>query len=182
MSPCEGLEAWIQYPGGAGTDGKVHEYVIFRWTVSTGWGADMMKRAGTGLGTRNTKMMIATISAVVLLTTGTAAPWWRHNGTVELIQGTPHKTMMQLTGTAGGHFTGYYICNGKRTTVCGILPTTLTESGISQCEFRKVKPNDTLVLQVRDGGYYLHFTALAGTRGVRADTATGNWNAGAIKR
>lgn len=152
------------------------------WAKRAGWGANVMKKAAAGLGTRNAKMMIATISAVVLLTTGTAAPWWRHSTTTaELPQGTSHKTMMQLTGTAGSHFTGYYIRNGKRTSICGILPTTLTESGISQCEFRKVKPNDTLVLQVRDAGYYLHFAAFAGTRGVRADTATGNWNAGAVK-
>jgi hypothetical protein len=141
-----------------------------------------MRYAGAGLGMRNTKMMIVTILAVVLLTTGTAAPGWRHNGPVEIAQNMPHKTMMQLTGTAGGHFTGYYICNGKRTTVCGILPMTLSESGISQCEFRKINRDDTLVLQVRDGGSYLHFAAPAGTRGVRADTATGGWNAGAIRR
>ena len=95
---------------------------------------------------------------------------------------TVRKTVVQLTGTAGGHFTGYYICNGKRTTICGVLPTTLTEPGISQCEFRKINRDDTLVLQVRDGGSYLHFAAPAGTRGVKADTAAGNWNAGAIKR
>lgn len=141
-----------------------------------------MKNAVSGSGLRHTKLMLATTAAVVLLTTGTAAPWWRHNGGVELAQNMPHKTTMQLTGTAGGHFTGYYICNGKRTTICGVLPITLTEPGISQCEFRKVKPNDTLVLQVRDGGSYLHFAAPAGTRGLRADAATGNWNAGAIRR
>jgi hypothetical protein len=141
-----------------------------------------MRYAGSGLGMRNTKMMIVTILVVVLLTTGTAAPWWRHNGGVEIAQNMPHKTMMQLTGTTGGHFTGYYICNGKRTTVCGILPMTLSESGISQCEFRKINRDDTLVLQVRDGGSYLHFAAPAGTRGVRADTAAGGWNAGAIRR
>ena len=140
-----------------------------------------MRYAGSGLGMRNTKLMIVTILAVVLLTTGTAAPWWRHNGGVEAAQSSPHKTVMQLTGTAGGHFTGYYICNGKRTTVCGILPMTLTESGISQCEFRKINRDDTLVLQVHDGGSYLHFAAPAGIRGVKADTATGGWNAGAVK-
>ena len=141
-----------------------------------------MKRAGSGLGMRNRKMMITTILGVVLLTTSTAAPWWRHSGRVQAAQSTFHKTVMQLTGTAGGHFTGFYIRNGKRTTVCGVLPTTLTESGISQCEFRKINRDDILVLQVRDSGSYLHFAALPGTRGVRADTATGGWNAGAIKR
>lgn len=141
-----------------------------------------MKNAGSGVGLRHTKLMMTTIATVVLLTASTAAPWWRHNGGVEIAQNTPHKTTMQLTGTIGGHFTGYYICNGKRTTVCGVLPVTLSEPGISQCQFRKIKSDDTLVLQVRDGGSYLHFAAPAGTRGVRADTAAGSWNAGAIKR
>ena len=141
-----------------------------------------MKNAGSGLGLRHTKLMIATMAAVVLLTTSTAAPWWRHSGTVVLAQNMPHRTTVQLTGTAGGHFTGYYICNGKRTAVCGVLPVTLTQPGISQCEFRKVNRDDTLVMQVRDGGSYLHFTAPAGTRGIRADAATGTWNAGAVKR
>jgi len=141
----------------------------------------IVKNMGSSLGKRNTKMMIATVLAVALLTTGTAVPWWHHSG-VETAQNASRKTTLQLTGTVGAHFTGYYICNGKRTTVCGVLPITLSESGISQCEFRKIKPNDTLVLQVRDGGSYLHYAAPAGTRGLRADTATGGWNAGAIKR
>jgi len=141
-----------------------------------------MKNAGSGLGLRHSKLMITTVAAVVLLTTSTAAPWWRHSGGVALAQNTPHKTTVQLTGTIGGHFTGYYICNGKRTTVCGILPLTLTNPGISQCEFRKVNRDDTLVLQVRDGGSYLHFAALGGTRGLRAYAATGTWNAGVIRR
>lgn len=141
-----------------------------------------MKNAGSGSGLRHTKLMIATTAAVVLLTTGTAAPWWRHGGGLETSPNAVRKTVVQLTGTAGGHFTGYYICNGKRTTICGVLPLTLTESGISQCEFRKVKPNDILVFQVRDGGSYLHFAAPVGTRGVKADAATGNWNAAMIRR
>ena len=141
-----------------------------------------MSKAGSGSGLRHTKLMIATTAAVVLLTTSTAAPWWRHSGGLEATPSTVRKTVVQLTGTAGGHFTGYYICNGKRTTICGVLPLTLTEPGISHCEFRKIKPNDILVFQVRDAGSYLHFAAPVGTRGVRADTATGNWNAGVIRR
>ncbi len=141
-----------------------------------------MKNAGWGSGLRHIRLMVVTTAAVVLLTAGTAAPWWRHSGGVVLAQTVPHKTTVQLTGTIGGHFTGYYICNGKRTTVCGILPLTLTNPGISQCEFRKISRDDTLVLQVRDGGSYLHFAAHAGTRGVKADATAGNWNAGAIKK
>ncbi len=140
-----------------------------------------MTNAGSGLGLRRTKLMITTMAAVVLLTTSTATPWWRHSGPVVLAQNTLHKTTVQLTGTTGGHITGHYICNGKRTTVCGVLPVTVTEPGISQCEFRKIKSDDTLVLQVRDGGSYLHFTAPAGTRGIRADAAAGSWTAGAIR-
>jgi hypothetical protein len=97
--------------------GKAHERIVSEWMISTGWGADIMKSAGSGSHRRNKEMMIATVLAVVLLTTSTAAPWWHHNGGVEATQNMPHKAMLQLTGTAGGHFTGYYICHGKRTTV-----------------------------------------------------------------
>jgi len=141
-----------------------------------------MKNAGSGEGVRHTKLRVVTGLAVVLLTTSTAAPWWRYNAGAETVQGGSRKAAVQLIGTAGGQFTGYYIRNGKRTTVCGALPFTLSEPGISQCEFRKIRSSDTLILQVRDGGSYLHFAAPAGTRGVRADTASGTWNAGAIRR
>jgi len=141
-----------------------------------------MKKVGSGLGVRKTKMMIVTALPVLLLTTGTASPWWRHSAGVDVVQNTSRKTTVQLTGTTGGQFTGFYIRNGKRTTVFGALPATFTETGISQCEFRKIKRSDTLVLQVSDGGFYLHFAAPAGTRGLRADTATGGWNAGTIRR
>lgn len=134
------------------------------------------------MSTRNTKMMTGTALVVLLVTTSTASPWWRHSGGVDVVQNAPRKTTVQLTGTAGGQFTGYYICHGKRTTVCGALPATFTETGISQCEFRKIRRDDTLVLQVRDGSSYLHFAAPNGTRGLRADAATGGWNAGAIRR
>jgi hypothetical protein len=142
-----------------------------------------MSDAEAALGMRRrTKSMILAIPTVVLLTTSTAAPWWRHNVGVEAAQNAPRKTVVQLTGTVGGQFTGHYICNGKRTTVCGVLPMTLSEPGISQCEFRKVNRDDTLVLQIRDGRSYLHFTAPAGTRGVRADVSAGGWNAGTTRR
>jgi hypothetical protein len=118
---------------------------------------------------------------VVLLTTGTAAPWWGHSN-VQAAQSASRKTTVQLTGTTGANFSGYYICYGKRTTICGVLPSTITEPGISQCEFRKTNRDDILVLQVHDGNTYLHYAAPAGTRGLRAATATGGWNAGAIRR
>ena len=134
------------------------------------------------LGVRNVRIVIVTALVVLLTTASTASPWWRHSAGVDVVQNAPRKATVQLTGTAGGQFTGYYISNGKRTTVFGALPATFTETGISQCEFRKIRRNDTLVLQVRDGGSYLHFAAPAGTRGLKADTATGGWNAGTIRR
>jgi hypothetical protein len=108
-------------------------------------------------------------------------PWGIHS-TAQAAQGLSRKTTVQLTGTTGANFSGYYICNGKRTTICGVLPSTITESGISHCEFRKINRDDVLVLQVHDGDSYLHYAAPAGTRGLRAHTATGGWNAGAIRR
>jgi len=141
----------------------------------------MGKGAGPGLGMRKKKMMIVTVLAVVLLTTSTAVPWWRYSS-VEAAQSTSRKTVVQLTGTAGANFSGYYICNGKRTTVCGALPSTFSGTGISQCEFRKTNRDDVLVLQVRDGNSYLHYAAPAGTRGLKAATAARGWNAGALRR
>ncbi|MBN1508722.1 MAG: hypothetical protein JW955_17875 [Sedimentisphaerales bacterium] len=141
-----------------------------------------MKKVGSGWDVRNVKMTILTAMVVLPTSAGTASPWWRHSTTVDASQSVPRKTTVQLSGTAGGQFTGYYICNGKRTTVFGALPATFSEAGISQCEFRKIRRSDTLVLQVRDGRSYLHFVAPAGTRGLRADTTAGGWNAGTIKR
>lgn len=124
--------------------------------------------------------MMITVATLVLLTTST--PWWIHSSAQAAQSNASRKTIVQLTGTAGANFSGYYICHGKRTTVCGVLPSTISEQGISQCEFRKTNRDDILVLQVRDGGSYLHYAAPAGTRGLRAVTATDNWNAGAIRK
>jgi hypothetical protein len=134
------------------------------------------------LGVRNVKIVIVTALVVLLTTAGTASPWWRHGAVTEVAQNAPRRTTVQLTGTAGGQFTGYYVCNGRRTTVFGALPATFAETGISHCEFRKIKRNDILVLQVRDGNSYVHFAAPAGIRGLRADIASGGWNAGTIRR
>jgi hypothetical protein len=141
----------------------------------------MGKGAGPRLGMRKKKMMIVTVLAVLFVTTGTTAPWWGRNS-AEAAQSASRKTIVQLTGTAGANFSGYYICHGKRTTVCGVLPSTFSGSGISQCEFRKINRDDVLVLQVRDGNSYLHYAAPAGTRGLRAATAASGWNAGALRR
>ena len=141
----------------------------------------MGKGAGPRLGMRKQKMMIVTMLAVLLLTSSTALPWWGWSS-AKAAQSTSRKTIVQLTGTAGANFSGYYIRNGKRTTVCGVLPSTFSGSGISQCEFRKTNRDQVLVLQVRDGNSYLHYAALAGTPGLKATTASSGWNAGALRR
>jgi len=141
----------------------------------------MDKGAGPRWGMRKKKMMIVTVLGVVLLTTSTALPWWGRNS-AEPAQSASRKTIVQLTGTAGANFSGYYICNGKRTTVSGVLPSSFSGFHISQCEFRKSNRNDVLVLQVRDGNSYLHYAAPAGIRGLKAATAATGWNAGALRK
>ena len=141
----------------------------------------MGKGTGPRWGMRKKKMMIVTVLGVVLLTTSTALPWWGRSS-AEPAQSASRKTIIQLTGTAGADFSGYYICKGKRTTVCGVLPSTFSGSRISQCEFRKTDRDDVLVLQVRDGNSYLHYAAPAGTRGLKAATTAGGWNAGALRK
>ncbi len=62
-------------------------------------------------------------------------------------------SQIRLTGTSGASVTGYYILNGKRTELAGVLPMTLTNPGISQVAVRKLNKNDNLELsaQTTDG-------------------------------
>ncbi len=89
----------------------------------------------------------------------------------------PRTATLALTGTEGASFSGYYLRQGRRVDVTGVLPRTFTESGLSECEFRKVQPAGILTLEARDGASYLNFTAPPGVPGIRAKV-TGGWNVG----
>lgn len=87
---------------------------------------------------------------------------------------------VQLTGTEGAQFTGFYIRSRERIAVSGVLPATFTESGVSRWEFRKANAADTLTLEARDGNSYLNLTAAPGTPGVAANTVEGAWSVESI--
>jgi hypothetical protein len=86
-------------------------------------------------------------------------------------------TMMELSGTEGAPFTGYYIVGSEEVRIAGILPKTIRERSVSSCEFRKVNSADTLTLVAKSGNSFLTSTANPGTIGIKAGLGTGGWNA-----
>jgi hypothetical protein len=56
---------------------------------------------------------------------------------------------IELSGTAGAPITGYYICNGKRIELHGVLPMTIRVPGVSQLAVRKVNAQDNLSMAAR---------------------------------
>jgi hypothetical protein len=85
-------------------------------------------------------------------------------------------TTMELSGTEGASFTGYYIVGGEEVQIAGILPKTISERSISRCEFRKANSADTLTLVAKSGKSFLTSTANPGTIGIKAGLETGGWN------
>ena len=90
-------------------------------------------------------------------------------------------TILEITGTEGAPFTGYYLVQGRKISVSGSIPRTITDFGISGCEFRKRNPQDVLWLGAHDGSSTLNFIAQPGTVGVSADFS-GGWRARTIKK
>ena len=90
-------------------------------------------------------------------------------------------TTLEITGTEGAPFTGYYLVQGRKVSVSGSIPRTITDFGISGCEFRKRNPQDVLWLGARDGSSTLNFEVQPGMIGVSADFS-GGWRAQTIKK
>ena len=90
-------------------------------------------------------------------------------------------TTLEITGTKGARFTGYYLVQGRKVSVSGSIPRTITDFGISGCEFRKGNPQDVLLLGAQDGSSTLNFAAQPGTVGVSAEFS-GGWRACSIKK
>lgn len=88
---------------------------------------------------------------------------------------------LQLTGSEGAPFSGYYSVRGKKVPVSGNIPKTITDFEITGCEFRKGNLQDSLQLLIRDGSSTLNFGAPPGTVGVKADLS-GGWNAQVIRK
>jgi hypothetical protein len=55
---------------------------------------------------------------------------------------------IELSGTAGASISGYYICNGKRIELQGVLPMTIRVPGVSQLAVRKSNAQDSLDVMV----------------------------------
>ena len=90
-------------------------------------------------------------------------------------------TTLELTGTESAPFTGYYVARGQKAPVSGLLPKTITDFGVTECEFLKRNSQDTLWLKARDGSSVLNFAAHPGTKGVKARLSAG-WSARAIRK
>src|SRR5512138_3807945 len=66
-------------------------------------------------------------------------------------------TTLEITGSQGAQFSGYYLVGEKKIPISGSIPKTIVDFGISGCEFRKNNPQDTLWLGARDGSSMLNF-------------------------
>jgi len=82
---------------------------------------------------------------------------------------------IQLSGTPGAAFSGGYVRDGKRVTISGVLPWSLTESNIARLEVRKARTEDTLVLDARGGGSTLSAPSGPDSKGIRLETE-GGWS------
>ena len=82
-------------------------------------------------------MIILIGSFVILLVTGIASFWLRRG---------PGTTRVELSGVAGSPFTGYYVRDGQRVAIAGVLPWSFVSLGVSEFEFRKVHPEDSFTL------------------------------------
>jgi len=90
-------------------------------------------------------------------------------------------TTLKITGTEGAPFTGYYLVEGRKVPISGSIPKTITDFGISGCEFRKRNSQDVLWLGAHDGSSTLNLVCQRGTAGVSADFS-GGWRARTIKK
>ena len=102
------------------------------------------------------KLAIILITIVLVL-----IAWWLWTRTRSASQSTnPYIITVELSGTPGASFTGECIRDGKRVTVSGVLPWSLSESNVSRLEIRKSKAEDTLILDARGGQKPCHSTSL----------------------
>jgi hypothetical protein len=107
--------------------------------------------------------VIGTVSLIVLLTISVALFW------PPTVVGT---TIFQLSGTAGTIFTGYYVQDGRRVPVSGVLPRSFDSAGVSKFEFRKIHPDQRLAFAAQydetAGAHAMQLSELApGVLGIR---------------
>jgi hypothetical protein len=85
--------------------------------------------------------IVLAVVLVAMLSAFVGYHWWQQPG--------PGTTTIKLTGTAGDSFSGFYVQDGKRVVVNGALPWKVSETGISEAEFRKAKADEPLKLEAR---------------------------------
>jgi len=86
--------------------------------------------------------IIAIGSVIILLVLAIALFWHRTTRTISTTMRPTGTTSIQLSGTAGAAFTGYYVRDGKRVAVSGVLPWSVERAGVTEFEFRKVQPDE----------------------------------------
>jgi hypothetical protein len=95
-------------------------------------------------------IIIVVGSLIVLFVLGSALLWLRRG---------PGTARVELAGAAGSPFTGYYIRDGQRVAVSGVLPWSFQSPGISEFEFRKLHPADSFT-------FTAHYDEPGGIHGV----------------
>jgi hypothetical protein len=73
---------------------------------------------------------------------------------------------VQVTGATGSVVTGYYIRNGGRILITNTLPFTVTETGLSELELRKVDPQDEFSVKASRGERLVTSSAPPGVPGL----------------
>ena len=97
------------------------------------------------------KSIIIVVSSLILSFVMGIALFWLRRG--------PGTTRIELAGIAGSPFTGYYVRDGQRVAVAGVLPWSFQSLGISEFEFRKLHPEDSLT-------FTAHYDEPGGMHGV----------------
>ena len=86
-------------------------------------------------------------------------------------------TTIKISGKAGSPFTAFYLREGQRYDLTNSVPFTLTQTGLTECEIRKVNLNDVFTVEARFDHPDMHLTfsstAAAGIPGVRVEVHNG---------
>ena len=87
--------------------------------------------------------IVIVLTVTLLATSGCAATKSR-----AMASPTTH-VEIQLAGTSGARITGYYIRDGQRVELDGVLPMSIAVPGVTQLAMRKMDPKDDLVVAAR---------------------------------
>lgn len=68
---------------------------------------------------------------------------------IPTVTGSGPMVSIDLSGTEGAPFSGFVVQGGQRIVVTGKLPWSLSEPGITEFEFLKIRPSDVLNYSIR---------------------------------